>query len=401
MEKGDKPKSTFSKASVVKKSGAKKERMPKAKKQSMPKVKKGKKDLPTTSQIVKVNVKVGKDLTTKPIRKDITKQTTYLTLERPYALPVEEEEKLTITKFIPTPPRDKSSVKVSTVVSNPVEEIVRPNIVAPIPIPIPIPITVKKASVVKAKSKFSIFESIPEVLSTVGQLIEIKDTLLGKDKNPPLKKLEGKGEPLVLLKKPVSLNDYITNTDDAKISNPNTGEIINIENEPELEEEFGLSSSQILGYTESNKMKPSGTIIGMLEAIEKRPIGRPSKYSTEEERINAIKEQKKQSKARIDEERKARIQERVNAEYNLFLEGVNPFQYNPLEQTLLTEIVLPERKFSKDVMSGYLSEIDKREQISSDFISNLVDKTSERNNYNLIQSNQGPNEIGGDEILFE
>ena len=155
-------------------------------------------------------------------------------------------------------------------------------------------------------------------------------------------------------------------------------------------------------------MKPSGTIIGMLEALEKRPIGRPSKYSTEEERINAIKEQKRQSKARIDEERKARTQERVSAEYEAFLEGQNPFQatlpsvqYTDLEQSLLTEIVLPQRKFAKDVMSGYLKEQEKGEQISSDFISNLVDKTSERNNYNLIQSNQGPNEIGGDEILFE
>jgi hypothetical protein len=440
MEKGDKPKkkedvakvTTTKKKKLTTKSGLKK---------------KGKKVLPTTSQIVKVNVKVGKDLSEakKPIRKDITKQTTYLTLERPYALPVEEEEKLTITKFIPTPPRDKSSVKVSTVVSNPIEEIVRPNIEVPLQEPSFKEIPQKKASVVKSKSKFSIFESIPEVLQTVGQLIEIKDTLLAKQpKSEPsviigkayipvktkkpvdISGMSGEDEKTLMSQlsnpeqqfeitpvkksklKPVPLNDYIANTDDAKISNPNTGEIINIENEPELEQEFGLSSSQILGYSESGEMKPSGTIIGMLEALEKRPIGRPSKYSTEEERINAIKEQKRQSKARIDEERKARTQERVSAEYEAFLEGQNPFQatlpsvqYTDLEQSLLTEIVLPQRKFAKDVMSGYITEQEKGEQISSDFISNLVDKTSERNNYNLIQSNQGPNEIGGDEILFE
>lgn len=296
MEKGDKPK-----AMPVKK--------PSKKGKKIPLKKRVRKPVAKASQIVKVNVTVGKDSSEakKPIRKDISKQTTYVTLETPYALPVEEEEKLSITKFTPIPPRAKAKAKLSP------------------------------------------------------------------------------------------LTDYIINTDDAKISNPNTGEIINIENEPELEDDFGLASSQTLGYVETGEVKPSGTIIGMMEAIEKRGVGRPSKYATDEERLAAIKEQKKQSKARLEEQRKAEAKQRVTTEYDIFLQGVDPFQYAPLEQDLLTEIVLPEIQFGKSAVTKYFGDKEKQERISSDFISNAVDKSSEANNFNLIQSNLGD----GNELIFE
>jgi hypothetical protein len=94
----------------------------------------------------------------------------------------------------------------------------------------------------------------------------------------------------------------------------------------------------------------------------------------------------------------ARAKERVNIEYELFKEGLeNPFQYTDLEQDLLTDIVIPERKFAKDVLAEYFIKREKGEQISSDFISSLVDKTSESNNFNLIQSNIGEN----NDFLFE
>ena len=306
MEKGDKPK-----AKAGKKPDKKSDKKPDKRDKTKTIKRRPKKPDTKTSQVVKFNINIGKD--GKPIRKDISRQTTYVTLEKPYALSEEDEDKLTITKFLPIPPRVKAKAKVQ-------------------------PIT------------------------QVGDII-----------------------------------DYIINTDDAKISNPNTGEIINIENEPTLEEEFGLSSSQILGYSESDEIKPIGTTIGMIESLEKR-VGRPPKYSTDDERRAVIKEQKKQSKQRLEEERMARAKARVNIEYELFKEGIkNPFQYTDLEQYLLTDIVIPERKFAKDVLAEYFIKREKGEQISSDFISSLVDKTSESNNFNLIQSNIGEN----NDFLFE
>lgn len=313
MEKGDKPKSKPSNVAKPSKNPVKTEKAKTIKRR--PKKRVGK-----ASQIVKVNINIGKDgKDGKPIRKEISKQTTYLTLEKPYALTEEEEDKLTITKFIPIPPKPKSSVKVSNMIR----------------------------------------ESIQQPA--------------------------------------INLIDYIANTDDAKISNPNTGEIINIENEPELEDEFGLSSSQVLGYTENDEIKPIGTTIGMIESLEKRRVGRPSKYGSEEERKAVIREQKRQSKARIEEERITRAKERVNIEYESFLEGDNAFQYTDLEKDLLTDVVIPERKFAKAVVEEFFKKAEKGEQISSDFISSLVDKTSESNNFNLIQSNIGDK----NENLFE
>ncbi len=314
MEKGDKPKGS---------------KIPEKKKDKTKTIKKRSKAKPTAYKakpIKKVKkeklVQVVPLTLQKPIRKEITKQTTYITLDKPYALTEEEEDKLTITKFLR------------------------------IPSSIPTTVDLRKA---KAQAKISV------------------------------------------INQPADIIDYIVNTDTAKISNPNTGEIINIENEPELEQEFGLSSSQVLGYTESDEIKPIGTTIGMIESLEKRGVGRPSKYSSDEERVAALKQQKRDSKQRLEARRKQIEQDRLTIEYQLFEEGLNPIQYTDLEQDLFTDIIIPEKKFAKAVMEEYFERVDRGEQISSDFISNLVDKTSEANNFNLIQSNIGDR----NEILFE
>ena len=89
----------------------------------------------------------------KPVRKEITRQTTYVTLDKPYALQPEEEELLTITKHVPNPPRDKSSVKVTTLVSNPKNEIPQANIQEQ---PLQIPVPIKKKVTAKKKGLFDV-----------------------------------------------------------------------------------------------------------------------------------------------------------------------------------------------------------------------------------------------------
>ena len=155
MEKGDKPKvSTFKKTGgkTAKDKKPAKEKKP-AKSTFKKTAKQKQKQKQENVQIFKVNVNTSKEekppALAKPVRKEITKQTTYITLDKPYALQPEEEELLTITKHIPNPPRDKSRAKVTTLVSDPKNEIPQPNI-NPLEEPIPLPQTLK----VKPERKF-------------------------------------------------------------------------------------------------------------------------------------------------------------------------------------------------------------------------------------------------------
>jgi len=227
--------------------------------------------------------------------------------------------------------------------------------------------------------------------------------------------------------------DYITNSDDANISNPNSGEKINIQNETELEEEFGLSSAQLESYKEDYVMMPLGSVQGLVEQIEKKSSrGRPSKYASEEERLQAIKEQKKASAIKIREDKKKEEklikQMETDIQYEQFIQGDYP--PDSLEEMLSKDIIQKKQNeqafaeamvneaYSASVGGQDLSKItfdpfvgqdiivspkiyltegsvalskekpDIGEGLSSDFVSSLVDKLSDNNNYNSNQSAQ-------------
>ena len=593
MEKGDKPKTGGKPAKPIKSTKQKKpsaslmkEKKPKDKKPAKQKQKQKQKQ--ENVQIVKVNVNTSKEEkpTAKPVRKEITKQTTYITLDKPYALQPEEEELLTITKHVPNPPRDKSSAKVTTLVSNPKNEIPQTNIQEqPLQIPVPIkkkvsakqekqiielepepsaplkkkkepkkkvlaktveeeqelivettksmksqkvkeiipssnssnidktiqnssinnnekleemliaePTVSEKKTGLKIKPKLKLEEMLiaeptvsekqtglkinknikPKLALKVEQVeeevitertpiptkIELKKQELRKiesemrdisTRNPlydglkeqrnnlydeidmlrEIKKLSTETVPKMIVKETMEeiltkiekpdleeeVYDYITNTDDANISNPNSGEKINIENEPELEEEFGLTSAQVLSYKEDYVMTPKGSVKGLIEKIEKKR-GAPIKYTTEEERKQASKEQKKASALRKKEEAKAIKQMETDIEYEQFIQGHYPpdsleemIQKDLIQKKQKEQLLFPEgNKVSPDIQvaqeitgeeeiqtvpfATYIYEIKEKpvigERLSSDFVSSLVDKLSDNNNYNSNQSAQEP-----------
>jgi hypothetical protein len=209
--------------------------------------------------------------------------------------------------------------------------------------------------------------------------------------------------------------DYSKNTDDANISNPNSGEKINIQNENELEEEIGLSSAQVLSYKEDYVMTPKGSVQGLIEKIEKKR-GAPIKYTTEEERQQAIKEQKKASALRKKEEAKALKQMETNIEYEKFIQGDYP--PDSLEEMINKDLIQKKQNeqayaeamvneaysasisgqdltfdpfVGQDIIVSpqiYLTEEKSKPDISSDFVSSLVDKLSDNNNFGSIQSAQ-------------
>jgi hypothetical protein len=646
MEKGDKPKSITSSKMKPKDSVAKqkkplmKEKKPKDKKPAKQKQKQKQKQ--ENVQIVKVNVNTSKEEKPplmKPVRKEITKQTTYVTLDKPYALQPEEEELLTITKHVPNPPRDKSRAKVTTLVSDPKNEIPQPNIQEqPLQIPVPIPVPIKKKVTAKKKGLFDVpveifvgaKPAIKKGIDILKQVKEIKDILipepepqpeilmvkpqkkpsapLKKKKEPKydvpveifvgakpkkakttedeqpliveaskslkkvkeiipstnsstidksiqnssinnneklqemliaeptvsekqtglkinknikpklalkveqveeeivkertpiptkieikkqelrkiesemrdistrnplydglkeqrnnlideidmlreIKKLSTETVPKIIVKQTMEeiltkiekpdlttaasleeeVYDYITNSDDANISNPNSGEKINIQNETELEEEFGLSSAQLESYKEDYVMMPLGSVQGLVEQIEKKSSrGRPSKYASEEERLQAIKEQKKASAIKIREDKKKEEklikQMETDIQYEQFIQGDYP--PDSLEEMLSKDIIQKKQNeqafaeamvneaYSASVGGQDLSKItfdpfvgqdiivspkiyltegsvalskekpDIGEGLSSDFVSSLVDKLSDNNNYNSNQSAQ-------------
>jgi len=584
MEKGDKPKTmTSAKAKVLSKGKQKKP----AKEKKPAKQKQKQKQKQENVQIVKVNVNTSKEekpALAKPVRKEITRQTTYVTLDKPYALQPEEEELLTITKHVPNPPRDKSRAKVTTLVSDPKNEIPQANIQEQ---PLQVPVPIKKKVTAKKKGLFDVPVEIyvgakpvlsaaketqslldePEILKvkpqkkprklkepkydvpieifepkkrTVGKTVifgegsveifnpktlakttEEEQALLsvaeevttkkGKRQKPVVREAKSnsssidksiqnssinnneKVQELVLAEPTVSekktgliispkkpkeaisssfqddpmyeqmllieqdpsyqeairkieqektelemqrekervekdkeaikkvkeymaqqrkkaeveyeeymaqqrkkaeaeyeeeVFDYITNTDDANISNPNSGETINIQNENELEEEFGLTSAQLESYKEDYSMTPKGSVEGLIETIEKKsPRGRPSKYASEEERKQAVKEQKKASALRKKTESKAITQ-------------IEQFMYPPdtLEDMFLKEKFIEadyptftlesEQAFAESV--GQYSKETTIESLSSDFVSKNVDNLSDNNNFGTIQSAQEP-----------
>ena len=502
MEKGDKPKKMTS--AKAEKKPAKQKKPAKEKKPAKQKQKQKQKQ--ENVQIVKVNVNTSKEeKPVKPVRKEITRQTTYITLDKPYALQPEEEELLTITKHVPNPPRDKSRAKVTTLVSDPKNEIPQANIQEqPIALMEQVPVPIKKKVSAKKKGLFDvpveIFVEAKPVLKKgidiLKQVKEIKDILSPepeilkvKPQKKPIKLKEPKydvpieifepkkrklaktieeeqslvevtetkgkkvkeiikspnsssidksiqnssinnnekvqelvlAEPTVSKKKTgliissKKIDDYISNTDDANISNPNSSEIINIQNENELEEEFDLTSAQLESYKEDYVMTAKGTVEGLVEAIEKKsPRGRPSKYASEEERQLAIKEQKKASSRRIIEEKK--IEEQKREEKEKFtkslkqLETVIQGDYPPisLEEMILKDVVIPEKEFSEGFFASLSAEDlgqnlgqdiivssttksglkKEKPDISSDFASALVDKLSDNNNFGSVQSAQ-------------
>jgi len=634
MEKGDKPK-TVGKTAKQKKPA--KQKNPKDKKPTKQKQKQKQKQ--ENTQIVKVNVNTSKEEKpiAKPVRKEITKQTTYLTLDKPYALQPEEEELLTITKHVPNPPRDKSRAKVTTLVSDPKNEIPQANIQdQPIASLIKIPVPIKKKVTAKAKGLFDVPVEIyvgakpvtakqslldepeTEILKVIPQkkprklkqpkydvpieIFEPKKRIIGKtvifgeggsveifdpktlaktteeeqsllnvaeEVTPKIREVKkGKREKPVLsevktnsstidksiqnssinnnekvqelvlaeptvsekktgliispkLKMPIEeeeeeviiertpiptkieikkqelrkiesemrdistrnplydglkeqrnnlideieqlreikkfvevtvpklivkqtmeeivteienkdleeeIYDYSTNTDDANISNPNLGEKINIQNESELEEEFGLTSAQVLSYKEDYVMTPKGSVKGLVEEIERKSSrGRPVKYTSEEERIQAIKEQKKASALRKKEEAKAIKQMETEIVYEKFIQGDYP--PDSLEDMIEKDIIQKKQKkqafaeamvneaysissgqdldkLSKNELNAffdpfvgqdiirspqiYLTEEKIKPDISSDFASALIDKLSDNNNFQSIQSAQEP-----------
>jgi len=221
--------------------------------------------------------------------------------------------------------------------------------------------------------------------------------------------------------------DYSTNTDDANISNANTGEKINIQNENELEEEFGLTSAQLESYKEEYTMTPKGSVQGLVEEIERKSSrGRPVKYSSEEERQQARKEQKKESALRKKEQAKSIKQMETEIEYEKFIQGDYPpdsleeminkdLIQKKQNQQAFTEAMVNEAysissgqdldKLSENELNAffdpfvgedilvspkiYLTEKEKlKPDLSSDFASALVDSLSDNNNFGSIQSAQ-------------
>jgi len=162
-------------------------------------------------------------------------------------------------------------------------------------------------------------------------------------------------------------------------------------------------------------MTAKGSVEGLVEEIEsKSRQGRRAKYVSEEERKQAIKEQKKASAIRIREEKK--IEEQKKEEKERFtkslkqLEKIIQGDYPPisLEEMILKDIVIPEKQFSEGFFASMSAEdlgqnlgqdivISKKEKplttlmkpdISSDFASALVDKLSDNNNFGSVQSAQ-------------
>jgi hypothetical protein len=630
MEKGDKPKTGGkpAKEKKLKKKTVGKEKKPAKQKQKQ-------KQKQENVQKVKVNVNQAP---AKPVRKEITRQTTYVTLDKPYALQPKEEELLTITKHVPNPPRDKSSAKVTTLVSNQKNEILQANIQEqPLQIPVPIKkkVTAKKKGLfdvpveiyvgAKAKQSSPLLLDVPlepEILKVIPQkkprklkepkydvpveIFEPKKRIIGKTvifgeggavdifdpktlaktteeeqalvsvteevttkkgkrqkpdvtnsstidksiqnssinnnekvqelvlaeptvsekktgliispklkipieeeeevitertpiptkieiKKQQLRKIESEmrdistknplydglkekrneliddieflrelktfvtetvpkiqvketiEEILTKIEKPdlttaasleKEIYDYSTNTDDANISNPNTGEKINIQNENELEEEFGLTSAQVLSYKEDYVMTPLGSVEGLSETIERKTSrGRPVKYASEEERQEAIKEQKKASALRKKEEAKAIKQMETDIEYEKFIQGDYPpdsleemiekniIQKKQNEQAFAEamvqqaysassgqdlsklssnelnaffdpfvgqDIIVSPKIYLEESESSISRRKEKPEGLSSDFVSVLIDKLSDNNNFGNIQSAQEP-----------
>ena len=69
--------------------------------------------------IINIGSQMVQPENSKPIRKEISKQTTYLTLDRPYQLTEEEEDSLTITKHIPFIPILPKKIKAKTTIIEP------------------------------------------------------------------------------------------------------------------------------------------------------------------------------------------------------------------------------------------------------------------------------------------
>jgi hypothetical protein len=337
MEKGDKPKK--SKAPKAKPKKEKKEKKEKKDiKQALALGKKEKKQRKIDSSIKQtVKVIVGSGSGAEPKRKEISKQTTYITLDRPYQLSQEDEDKLSITKFIKKEP----TATLKTVVSNPLNEIPKANTqdieITSLPIALDLPPIMEIAKKKRKQSR------------TFG------------------KKTIGK----------IPVSERLTEVQAGYESFPSGGddtteEIFRQEKDAiRFLEKYQkpIELEEMTARTEEGEMTPVRIEEGFEEVQEKRKVGRPKKYSSEEAKI--IKNiQTKESNDRRALLRKQEKIAQLDMEYQQFLEN-----------------------------EAFQEGLD--EALTSDFLSKSVDELGEQNNFSAIQSNQGPNEGGGDDILFE
>ena len=365
MEKGDKPK---------------KSKAPKAKPKKEPKVspkdkpKKQKKQRKIDSSIKQtVKVIVGSGSGAEPKRKEISKQTTYITLDRPYQLSQEDEDKLSITKFIKKEP----TATLKTVVSNPLNEIPKANSQD-------IEKILDEATLPTSKQS----TAEPSVSTAEPSVI------------PPSMEIAKKKRKKVVGKIPVS--ERMTEAQAGYLSFPSSED--DSAEEVRRQENYAIRFldkyqkpfNQVLStfqemtsnLFEGGEMTPNRIQEGFEEVQEKRKVGRPKKYTTEEAKI--IKNiQTKESNERRALLKKQQKSAELDMEYQQFLENeaIGPSGIYPLQE---------EEPLKSNFLTRSLEEL-----LSSDFLSKSVDELGEQNNFSAIQSNQGPNEGGGDDILFE
>jgi hypothetical protein len=352
MEKGDKPKKSKI-ASISKKPKAKPKVSPKAK------PKKQKKERKIDSSIKQsVKVIVGSGSGAEPKRKEISKQTTYITLDRPYQLSQEDEDKLSITKFIPSVKKEPTAT-LNTVVSNPLNEIPKANSQD---IEIASKASVKRLD--EATLPFALQSTAEPLVSTAEPLVSTAEPLVKEIAKKKRKKVVGK----------IPVSQRMTEAQAGYMSFPSS--------EDDSAEEIRRQEKQAIRFLEKyqkpfdfeemntnqleGEMTPVRIEEGFEEVQEKRRVGRPKKYTSEEAKI--IKNiQTKESNDRRALLKKQQKSAELEMEYQQFLEN-EAFQ---------------------------------EESISSNFLSKSVDELGEQNNFSAIQSNQGPNDGGGDDILFE
>jgi len=375
MEKGDKPKKPKI-ASISKKPKAKPKVSPKAK------PKKQKKERKIDSSIKQtVKVIVGSGSGAEPKRKEISKQTTYITLDRPYQLSQEDEDKLSITKFIPSVKKEPTAT-LKTVVSNPLNEIPKANSQD---IEIASKASVKRLD--EATLPFALQSTAEPLVSTAEPLVSTAEPLVKEIAKKKRKKVVGK----------IPVSQRMTEAQAGYLSFPSSED--DSAEEVRRQENYAIRFldkyqkpfNQVLStfeemtsnLFEGGEMTPNRIEEGFQEVEEKRKVGRPKKYTSEEAKIIKNIQTKESNDRRALLKKQEKIAQ-LDMEYQQFLENEALQEEDP---TI----------FGK---SNFLTR-SLEELLSSDFLSKSVDELGEQNNFSAIQSNQGPNDGGGDDILFE
>jgi len=349
MEKGDKPKKadpSLGKKPKVIKEPKKPKKQKKDIKQALALGKKGKKEKKIDSSInvveaspkgassnrfkkggrlfdnkQTVKIIVGSGSGAEPRRKEISKQTTYITLDRPYQLSQEDEDKLSITKFIKKEP----TATLKTVVSNPLNEIPKANSQEPI-------IANKDTAPIMEIANIK-QESVPLAL---------------RKKRKKVIKLPVSER---LTEVQAGYQSFPSNGDDT------TEEIFRQEKEAirfleKYQEPINLE--EMTARTEEGEMTPVRIEEGFEEVQEKRKVGRPKKYTSEEAKIIKNIQTKESNDRRALLKKQEKIAQ-LDMEYQQFLE--NEENYTQVQQAL-----------------------------NSDFLSKSVDELGEQNNFSAIQA---------------